>query len=157
MSKFSSLILGSCILLGVISASEAQPILLAQSPSIASRVAFLNGTWEGSYTCRQGLTKLELVIEAKSTTDIDAVFLFSAHPQNPGVPSGRFRMQGTLEIFNSPYIPDLLDLKATTWINQPSGYGTVDLRGDVSSSRRRITGNVVTPGCSTFDVVKREF
>lgn len=155
MSKLSSLILASYNLLGTVSISEALP--LAQSISVSSRVAFLNGTWEGSYTCSQGLTKLKLVIEAKSTTDINAVFLFSAHPQNPRVPSGRFRMQGTLEVFDSPDIPDLLDLKATTWINQPSGYITVDLRGDISSSQRKITGNVTTPGCSTFEVVKREF
>jgi hypothetical protein len=156
MSKFSSVVLASCILFGTISISEAQPEKLAQSRSVSSQVAFLNGTWEGSYICRQGLTKLKLIIEAKSTTNIDAVFLFSAHPQNPNTPSGRFRMQGTLEVFSSPDIPDLLDSKATTWINQPSGFETVDLRGDVSSSRRKITGNVVNPGCSTFEVVKRE-
>lgn len=129
---------------------------LAQSQPVASQVEFLTGTWEGTYTCGQGLTALKLVIEAKSTTDLDAVFLFSAHPQNPNVPSGSFRMKGNLEVFNSQDIPDVLDLKATTWINRPSGYVTVDLRGDVSQSKRRITGNVATPGCSTFDVVKRE-
>lgn len=129
---------------------------LAQSQPVASQVEFLTGTWEGAYTCGQGLTALKLVIEAKSTTDIDAVFLFSAHPQNLNVPSGSFRMKGNLEVFNSQDIPDVLDLKATTWINRPSGYVTVDLRGDVSQSKRRITGNVATPGCSTFDVVKRE-
>ena len=102
------------------------------------------------------MTSLKLVITAKSTTEIDAVFLFSAHPQNPNVPSSSFRMKGNLEVFNSPDIPDLLDLKATTWMNRPSGYVTVDLRGDVSNSRQRITGNVVASGCSTFDVVKRE-
>jgi hypothetical protein len=121
-----------------------------------SNAAFLNGTWEGSYTCHQGLTRLKLVIDAKSTTDIDAVFMFSAHPQNPNVPSGRFRMEGTLETFNSPDIPDLLDLKGTAWMNQPSGWIMVDLRGDVSSSKQRIVGNVPSPGCSTFEVTKKE-
>jgi hypothetical protein len=121
-----------------------------------SQVDFLNGTWEGTYVCRQGSASLKLVIVAKSTTDIDAVFLFSAHPQNPNIPSGSFRMKGNLEVFNSRDIPDLLDLKATTWMNRPSGYETVDLRGDISNSKRRITGNVLTSGCSTFDLVKRE-
>jgi hypothetical protein len=122
-----------------------------------SNAAFLNGTWEGSYTCRQGLTRLKLVISAKSTKNIDAVFMFSAHPRNPGIPSGRFRMEGTLEGFTSPEMPDLLDLRGVTWINQPSGWIMVDLRGDVSSSQQRITGNVQSPGCSTFEVTKKEF
>jgi hypothetical protein len=126
------------------------------SSSAASQVEFLNGTWEGTYVCLQGLTNLKLVVKAKSTTEIDAVFLFSAHPQNPNIPSGRFRMTGNLEILNSKDMPNLLDLKATTWINRPADWLTVDLRGDISSSKRRITGNVLTPGCSTFDVVKRE-
>lgn len=121
-----------------------------------SQVQFLNGIWEGAYTCAQGLTTLKLVITAKSTTKIDAVFLFSPHPRNPNIPSGSFRMKGNLEIFDSKDIPDLLNLKATTWMNKPSGYVTVDLRGDISSSRRRITGNVLTDGCSSFDIVKRE-
>lgn len=127
-----------------------------QSQSVASQIEFLNGTWEGTYACSQGLTSLKLVITAKTTTEINAVFQFSAHPQNPNVPSGSFRMRGNLEVFNSSDIPDLLDLKATTWINRPTGYKTVDLRGDVSNSKRRISGNVVSSGCSTFDVVKRE-
>jgi len=128
------------------------PPLFAYSKSVSSQVEFLNGTWEGTYVCGQGLTKLKLVIEAKNTTEINAVFLFSAHPKNPNVPSGSYRMKGSLEVFDSPDIPDFLDLKATSWINRPSGYETVDLRGDVSKSKRRITGNVSR--CSTFDVVK---
>ncbi|HEY9872414.1 MAG TPA: hypothetical protein V6D12_03215 [Candidatus Obscuribacterales bacterium] len=130
--------------------------LFAFYQSVSSQVEFLNGTWEGTYVCGQGLTNLKLVIKAKSTTEIDAVFLFSPHPNHPNVPSGSFRMKGNLEVFDSADIPDFLNLKTTSWINRPSGYETVDLRGDVSKSNRRITGNVITSGCSTFDVVKGE-
>jgi hypothetical protein len=156
MFKIFPTILTSLFLFGTAAAEivESRPFVKSQSSS--SQVNFLNGTWDGSYICGQGLTKLRLVIEAKSTTEINAVFLFSPHPQNPNVPSGRFRMVGTLEVFKSSDIPDLLDLKATTWINRPSGYMTVDLRGDISKSQRKITGNVVNPGCSTFEVIKRE-
>jgi hypothetical protein len=125
------------------------------SKSIASQAAFLSGTWEGTYVCRQGLTRLKLVIKAQSETDIDAVFLFSAHPNNPSVPSGSFRMKGSFESFNSPDIPNLLSLDGTSWIDGSSGYETVDLKGNISSSKRKITGNITTPGCSTFSVVKR--
>jgi len=121
----------------------------------ASQVAFLNGTWQGTYICAQGLTNLKLVIAAKSTTDIDAVFLFSAHASNPTVPSGSFRMKGVYTIFNSSEIPNTLELKATNWISRPSGYMTVDLQGNLTPSDRRIVGNVLNaPGCSKFDVSK---
>jgi hypothetical protein len=136
--------------------------LLAQSRSSSSEVAYLNGVWEGSYTCGQGLTKLKVLIDAKSKTNINAVFMFSSHPQNPGVPSGRFRMKGFLQTFNSPDMPDLLDLKGTEWINKPAPWKgsiewrVVDLRGDISTSRGEITGNVPQAGCGTFELVKNE-
>jgi hypothetical protein len=156
MKKVLPIVLAASILQVGISTS-ARPILLSQSQLQSAQVSFLNGIWEGSYICPQGLTRLKLVINAKSTTSIDAVFMFSAHPSNPGVPSGRFRMEGTLGVFDSPEMPDLLDLKGTAWINQPSGWFMVDLKGDVSSSKRKITGNIPQPGCSTFEVVKRDF
>jgi hypothetical protein len=163
MVKISgAIVLSGLMLCGITSnaskafAQSERVVPTQSSVDSQSQIRFLNGIWEGTYTCTQGLTALKLVITAKNTTEVDAVFLFSPHPQNPNARSGRFRMKGNLEIFNSREIPDLLDLKATTWINRPSDYITVDLRGDVSSSKRRITGNVLTPGCSTFDVVKRE-
>jgi hypothetical protein len=110
----------------------------------------LNGTWEGAYTCPQGPTNLKLVITAKSTKNIDAVFQFSPHPNNPNTPSGSFRMKGNLER------PDLLYLKATTWINKPAGYMTVDLRGNIYTSRSRIIGNILSDDCSAFELKRKE-
>ncbi len=156
MNKISSTILSSCIILGTISLPPIQPTALAQVNRL-SRVAFLNGVWEGHYICGQGITNLRLTIEAKSTTNIDAIFLFYEHSLNQGVPLGQFRMEGTLEVFDNPGIPDILDLRATNWVNQPSGYVTVNLIGDVSPSQRKITGNVIGRGCTRFEVIKREF
>jgi uncharacterized protein with FMN-binding domain len=156
----NTIMLSSLIIVGLgsggyIAAAQANS---ARTTSRSSpQVEVLNGTWEGTYSCAQGLTNLKLVIQANSANEIDAVFMFSPHPQNPQVPSGRFRMAGNLEISNSKDIPDLLDLKGTTWINRPAGYMLVDLRGDVSASKNQITGNVLAvPGCSTFDLVKTE-
>jgi len=115
----------------------------------------VSGTWEGTYVCGQGLTKLRLEIDAKSSNDIDAVFNFSAHSSNPSVPSGSFRMKGSYSAFNSPNIPALLELKGTSWIERPSGYVTVDLRGNVFVSESRISGDVTTPGCSKFELVSQ--
>ncbi|MGK7920023.1 MAG: hypothetical protein AB4080_08460 [Trichodesmium sp.] len=136
---------------------EFNHLKISQKQSIESRLRILNGAWEGIYYCDegQGLTRLRLVIEAKSTIEIDALFIFSAHPRNPSVPSGSFRMKGLYNAFNSPEIPDQLVLKATTWINRPSGYQTVDLRGNIFLDEGRIVGEVVNLGrCSRFDVVK---
>ncbi len=115
----------------------------------------LNGTWEGTYLCGQGLTKLKLIINAQKSTNIDAIFIFSAHASNPTVPSGSFKMKGVYKNLNSVDIPDTLELKATRWINRPSKYDTVDLQGNVSPSEKRIVGNVLNASnCSKFDVVK---
>ena len=160
--NLASIILFSSILWANVAEAKTQPSLqvtqLPTAQSVSDKVDFLNGVWEGTYTCSQGLTELRLIIEAKSTTDIDVVFLFSAHPSNPNVPSGRFRMEGLLEVFDSPDIPSMLELKATTWINRPGGYSTVDLLGDVSLSERRLTGSVYSDDsiCTTFDALKSE-
>jgi hypothetical protein len=121
---------------------------LAQAP----QVKFLNGTWEGTYVCIQGLTNLRLEIKAQSPNDVDAVFNFSAHPSNPLVPSGSFRMKGTYTAFNSQNRPGLLYLQGTSWIQQPPGWGTVNLRGNIFFSEGKISGDVETPGCSKFEL-----
>ena len=156
--KLVSLFLASSVFLGTVAEAKNQSWQLAQVQSVSSQVEFLNGLWEGTYKCSQGLTKLRLIIKAKSTTEIDAVFWFSAHPSNPNVPSGRFRMKGALEVFTPQDIPNILELKATTWMNRPAGYSTVDLLGEISLSEQRITGSVLSnsSSCSTFSVVKRE-
>jgi hypothetical protein len=162
MKRVLSSVFTSCVVCMILSTSAQSIPLVAQSRSISSEVAYLNGVWEGSYTCGQGLTKLKVLIDAKSKTNINAVFMFSSHPQNPGVPSGRFRMKGFLQTFNSPDMPDLLDLKGTEWINKPAPWKgsiewrVVDLKGDVSTSRGEITGNVPQAGCGTFELVKNE-
>jgi hypothetical protein len=134
---------------------DANSISLSQSNQVLERVAFLNGTWEGTYICLDNYRRMKLVIDARSMSDIDAVFLFT-DPNNPGTPSGSFRMKGYLNVFNSPDIPDIIDLQGTEWLNRPSGYLLVHLQGDILHSRpRRIKGNILHPQCSTFEVVKQ--
>lgn len=138
-------------LVKISSASSNEPTVVNGQ----SQVEFLNGTWEGTYICRQGLTSLKLVITAKSSNDIDAVFNFFAHPSNPSVPSGSFRMKGSYTVSNSQNTPALLNLKGTSWIKQPPGWITVDLRGNVFVSDGKIIGDVTTPGCSRFELTHR--
>jgi hypothetical protein len=140
-------------------ANAEKPPIPKQINNIASAqtLQMLNGTWEGTYICGQGLTKLRLSIKAKTPTNIDAVFVFSAHVSNPTVPSGSFRMKGVYQSLDSEDVPDTLELRATQWISRPRGYQTVNLQGTISPSEKRMVGNVsASPSCSKFDLVKVE-
>ena len=82
-------------------------------------------------------------------------------------------MEGIVKRSTSPGVPDTLDLNATNWIDgyRPEGqfttdgykdslWETVDLKGNISSSKRQISGDVTSKimnsGCSTFTVKKSE-
>ncbi|MEM7579815.1 MAG: hypothetical protein AAF316_08165 [Cyanobacteria bacterium P01_A01_bin.80] len=136
------------------SQSKPETLLAQRRLSTFEQVKYLNGTWVGSYRCSQGITGLELSIRAKSKTDIDIIFSFFPHPKNLSVPSGSFRMRGKYKVFNSSRRPNVLNLKATKWIDRPSGYSTVDLAGLVYPSKSKIVGNVSSSGCGKFQVEK---
>lgn len=78
----------------------------------------LIGEWEGYYYGQQGKTSLLLdIISIDTDGKTEAVFEFSAHPDNPGIPSGSFYMEGTCHSSTGRLI-----LEGTEWIEHPSGY-----------------------------------
>jgi hypothetical protein len=105
------------------------------------------GKWRGGYGCNQGLTGLTLTIAAAGEGQVSAVFEFYAHPDNPGVPSGSYRMAGTYE-------DGRLALEGTEWIEQPPGYVMVGYEGwsDGGVDPNRIYGTVSGAGCSVFEM-----
>lgn len=112
----------------------------------------LTGTWTGTYTCSQGLTGLTLVMTGSIFGAVVATFDFYAVPENPDIPSGRFAMGGAYTFAGEVR----LDADESDWIEQPSGYRTVDLEGVVSSDSNQYSGNVIgTIGCTTFSLVRR--
>jgi hypothetical protein len=115
-----------------------------------NRSSDLTGNWEGTYICGQGLTNLNLAISQNSSSEISAIFKFSASKSNPAVPSGSFRMTGTYDSRTNKIV-----LNATQWVNRPAGYITVDLVGKVSQGNTTISGEVVSSNCSTFTVEKK--
>ncbi|MGB3208384.1 MAG: hypothetical protein WBB28_25650 [Crinalium sp.] len=122
-----------------------------------SPAKILNGNWEGTYVCGQGLTKLKLILQAENDHNVNAIFNFSAHYSNPSVPSGSFRMKGTYQEFDDlPEGSNLLDLKATSWVERSNGYETVDLLGTIIDAGKKIVGRVDTPNCSNFELIKRD-
>ncbi|MEV4350091.1 hypothetical protein AB0J83_37005 [Actinoplanes sp. NPDC049596] len=107
----------------------------------------LSGTWQGTYRCAQGLTGLRLVLYPTGDGTLLGTFNFYAVQSNSGVPSGRYAMRGT-------YSDVWFDLKSDYWIDQPAGYGMVDVSGDVPrGASGHLTGRL--PGsCKTYDLAK---
>lgn len=108
------------------------------------------GSWTGTYTCVQGLTRLELDIDAgDGPGEVTATFSFSAHPSNPDVPTGSFAMAGTATE------EDGLVLEPGAWIDRPGRFETVGLTAPLPSPPDRMTGTVEgASACTTFEVTR---
>jgi hypothetical protein len=105
-----------------------------------------HGTWTGEYTCLQGSTALELVLQpAKDATSLRGWFHFRSTPTNPGVPEGCFEMAGQFDPAGRQ-----LSLLAGRWLRQPPGYVTVDLKGELDVPGTALSGSVVAIGCASF-------
>lgn len=111
----------------------------------ASRVV---GAWEGFYHCGQGRTGLRLTLTEGPDETIEGEFAFFAEPGNPGVPSGRFRLEGVAQPSGE------FTVRGTEWVDQPEGYRVVGLEGAADAGGARLTGKVLDPGCSTFEVTR---
>lgn len=102
--------------------------------------------YRGSYICNQGITAVTLWV-AEDT----AVFFFHAHPDNPGVPSGSYSMQGQVDLSGGA-----MHLKAVQWMKQPEGYVMVDLDGVSHDGGLSFQGKVIGPNCSSFSVARAQ-
>ena len=114
-------------------------LLLPQAVTAAE----ISGTWQGSYTCNQGLTGLTLTIAPSKDGSARGVFRFYQVDENPGVADGCFAMNGSA--FGSH-----VQLQAGNWLYRPRGYVTVDLEGMVSPNGTGLTGSIFGPNCTTF-------
>jgi len=130
--------------------SATVPTDVVTTAPATSRDAIV-GTWTGVYVCAQGDTRLRLVLDrGPGPADLTAVFAFGPTEDNPDVPRGSYRMEGSLS-------DGLLDLHATTWIKKPAGYLTVDIEAPVvGEAPLHIAGEITgASGCSTFAVVQQ--
>lgn len=108
--------------------------------------ADLQGWWSGSYTCRQGLTKLDLSVSSVREGRTEALFHFGAMPSNPAVPEGCFSMQGVFD----PVSRRVLFLPEG-WLLRPDGWLTVGLYGQIDPSAEAMAGQVTgDPSCKSF-------
>ncbi len=133
-----------------VSSATVPTAVVTSAPPATTRDAVL-GDWAGVYVCAQGDTRLRLTLDqGPGPADVTAVFAFGPTADNPEVPRGSYRMEGTLS-------EGLLDLHATTWIKKPAGYLTVDIKAPVvGDDPPQIMGDIVgAPECSTFAVTRQ--
>lgn len=109
----------------------------------------LTGTWQGSYDCVQGKTGVTLTFSPDGKGGFLGEFAFFALKENPGVPSGSFGVAALYDRAEGSFHVD-----PRLWIEQPYGYVTVPLVGEVAEDGQAFAGEVLTEGCGTF-LVKR--
>ena len=113
------------------------------------------GEWKGGYDCGQGMTGLTLTIAAAGASgegdgagasggsSVEATFAFYEVPENPGVPSGSYRLEGG-------YADGGLALEGVEWIEQPEGYVMVGMESDFVTRPGYFAGKVLDPSCTAF-------
>jgi hypothetical protein len=138
---------------GEVSVVEVQP-LPAPPPTVqvqtqmqvASGPGLMNAgeKWNGRYLCAQGLTDLDLRIDAVNGSQIDATFVFLHAPSGA---AGSYRMRGAIA-------PDgrltLAPFPEDPWIARPPNYVAVGMTGIVTGTTYR--GRIDNPSCGTFNV-----
>lgn len=127
--------------------SASLVFLLASTLSAASASDdLLSGSWEGEYRCGQGKTSLTVTLEPGGS-GWTGQFAFGPHAENRNIPSGSFKLSARMD-------GDDVVFKPGSWIDRPSGYGTVGLEGRLSSSLKTITGKVTSSACGPFSLTR---
>lgn len=101
------------------------------------------GTWNGTYTCNQGLTGLTLTVSGRGSS-LTAEFAFYATTGgSPSVPSGSFHMTGTTQ-------PRGVQLVKGSWVSRPGNYEMVDLTAAApAGDSTRMDGEIHGYNCTT--------
>jgi hypothetical protein len=108
----------------------------------------------GRYRCAQGVTALTLVLDIAPTGETTGVFEFSAAPENPGVPSGSYRLRGTTKATRNGVVT--VDVEGESWIDQPNGYVMVGIHATSDPTRRHLVGQITNETCSEIEVERRD-
>jgi len=108
------------------SGASFEELVAVQNTQRIAALKELVGTWEGSYYATQGETGLTLDVQEENGK-YRAIFRFYNLPGKTNVEAGSYRMgvsyilaKGTTKKY---------DLNFREWIEQPSGYGSLDLSG----------------------------
>jgi hypothetical protein len=117
-------------------------LLVFATPALA-----VEGTWHGKYMCTQGITGVTLMIERRSNR-LHGRFCFCAVPENPGLPTGEFELEGQLDQGGT------VRLIPKRWILAPPGWLMIPLELSPSADGKSMTGTIGFPGCSRIQLAK---
>ncbi len=120
-------------------------ISLAQSKQVPPKVEVAE---------KPKVEKVEPVVEKKKPEPqgrvaVAAIFHFHATSTNPGIPQGKYRMEGT---FN--FDTGSLNLGGASWIDRPANYDMVPLSGFINHERDLFKGAIEFPNCNQFTLRK---
>ncbi|HTR51122.1 MAG TPA: hypothetical protein VMJ10_10485 [Kofleriaceae bacterium] len=104
--------------------------------------------WQGTYTCAQGLTGVNLTIDAHCKDDtcaLVAIFEFGEIKENPGVPHGSFRMVGESK-------GNEVTLRPDKWIEQPPGWIMVGVTATRNPKEHTLIGRMDHPSCGDISL-----
>lgn len=126
---------------------------LLTTPAAAADAGYVDGVFEGGYTCAQGVTFLRLTLDGQYDGTVRGRFFFSSASWQGGsnrtVPDGEFTVVGRLSGDGR------IVLQGDSWVLRPADYEMVDLAGNVfwRGGKLVIEGNVTgAPSCQSFSV-----
>lgn len=107
----------------------------------SSSMSNIINKYSGTYSAGQGLTSLDFtIISIDNDDNITAVFAFHENPDNPGVPSGSYKMEGkVLDISSDGIIT--VEFIGTEWVERPSGYSMLDFIAVINPSNGTINSD----------------
>lgn len=76
---------------------------------------------------------------------VSAIFNFFGPTTNPGLPKGSYKMEGT---YNQE--TGFLQLGGVEWIDRPTHYEMVPLKGKIDQDQKVFVGNIEFPDCREF-------
>jgi hypothetical protein len=110
-----------------------------------------DGAFKGRYTCGAGLAGLTVTITSDNRGRLRALLRFYDLPQNPGVPSGTYRLTGRL-VSTSRQVT----LIPQRWVVQPPGYTMTGIAGVLSRDGRTIAGRLTgDPACGAITLTRQ--
>lgn len=97
--------------------------------------------YTGSYTAGQGNTMLDFTItNCDSDYNAEALFLFYASKDNLSVPTGSYKMKGSLvEKCDDGSVK--IYFEGTEWIQQPSAYGFINFTAVINPNSRTLSSS----------------
>ena len=151
MRGIASLLAVACVASACWTEREARP----QTPYPVSKPIVrepfpLRSEWRGVYRCSQGETGVTLVLDADRSGALRAVFEFGPTAENPHLPSGAYKLLGTIQA--GPEGTFDIALEPAEWINAPDGYIMVPVQARSSRRWQRMVGRMMNPSCGTLDV-----